>query len=84
LSRKGVAVTAFGPNPDGEGIVLRLWEMAGTGGVCRVRLPEGLREATAQPCNLRGQPNGEALKVENGVLAVPLTPFAPASVILKP
>ena len=84
LSRKGVAVTAFGPNPDGEGLVLRLWEMAGTGGVCRVRLPEGLRVSSAQPCNLRGQPSGEALKIENGALAMPLAPFAPASVILKP
>jgi len=84
LERTGVALTAFGPNPDGVGLVLRLWEMAGMGGTCRVRLPAELRVTSAQPCNLRGQPSGEALKILDGALALPLTPFAPASVILKP
>ena len=56
LSRKGVLVTALGPNPDGDGTLLRLWEQAGEGGVCTVRLSEALRNAALQPCDLRGTP----------------------------
>ena len=82
LSRKGVLVTAFGPNPDGEGTLLRLWEQSGQEGVCRVRLPEGLRQAKAQPCDLRGRPVGAPLEVRDGTIEVPLTRFAPASVLL--
>jgi hypothetical protein len=29
LSRKGVRITAFCPNPDGPGTILRVWEQAG-------------------------------------------------------
>ncbi len=83
LSRKGVLVTAFGPNPDGDGILLRLWEQAGKDGPCRVRLPEGLRNATARPCDLRGQAQGEPLAVRDGEITLSLGHFAPASVILK-
>ena len=42
LSTRGVLVTAFGPNPGGPGTVLRLWECAGQGGPCEVRLPAAL------------------------------------------
>ncbi|MCX6925031.1 MAG: hypothetical protein NT154_17735, partial [Verrucomicrobia bacterium] len=42
LSRKGVLVTAFSPNPDGPGTVLRLWESAGQAGECEVTLPVGM------------------------------------------
>jgi alpha-mannosidase len=48
LSRRGVKITAFGPNPDGDGIVLRLWEMAGQSGKCQVRLPTGLNGLDVQ------------------------------------
>ena len=83
LSRKGVLVTAFGPNPDGEGIVLRLWEQAGQDGICRVRLPESLRSSKARPCDVRGQTLDQPIAVRDGWLEVPLTHFAPASVILE-
>ena len=43
LSRKGIAETAFGPNPDGEGTLLRLWELAGASGSLTVRLPEAMK-----------------------------------------
>ena len=76
-------VTAFGPNPDGEGTVLRLWEQAGQDGLCRIRLPDGLHAATAQPCDLRGRPQGEPIPVRAGELQVRLGHFAPASMILK-
>ena len=37
LSRKGVLVMALGPNPDGDGILLRLWEQVGEDSPCTVR-----------------------------------------------
>jgi hypothetical protein len=84
LSRKGVLVTAFGPNPDGEGMLFRLWEQAGEDGICRVRLPDGMEVKQAQPCDLRGRPRGEPLAVRDGSIEVPLTHFAPASLLLEP
>src|SRR4029079_1513214 len=39
LSMKGVSLTAFGKNPDGDGTILRLWEQAGNNGTCIVTLP---------------------------------------------
>lgn len=47
-SRRGVAVTAFGPNPDGDGTLLRLWELAGASGDCTVRLPETMKVKSVQ------------------------------------
>lgn len=82
LSRKGVLATAFGPNPDGEGILLRLWEQAGQDGPCKVTLPEGLRGHVARPCDLRGRPVEGTLANRDGQLEVPLTHFAPTSILL--
>ena len=82
LSRRGVLVTAFGPNPEGDGILLRLWEQSGKDGPCRVLLPPSLRAARVQPCDLRGQPTGEPTRPRDGYLEIPLTHFAPASMIL--
>ncbi|HUT93581.1 MAG TPA: glycoside hydrolase family 38 C-terminal domain-containing protein [Thermoguttaceae bacterium] len=82
LSRKGVLVTAFGPNPDGDGMLLRLWEQAGEDGPCRVRLPGGMSVSQAQPCDLRGRPQGDPIPVREGQIEVPLRHFAPASLIL--
>ena len=48
LSRKGVTLTAFGPNPDGEGTLLRLWELAGAGGDCTVTLPAAMKVESIQ------------------------------------
>jgi alpha-mannosidase len=79
LSRKGVMVTAFGPDPDGgKGTILRLWEVSGTAGSCRVRLPVGVQARSVQPVDLRGRPVGEAIEVEaDGSFAAPLKAFAP-------
>ncbi len=82
LSQKGVLVTAFGPNPDGDGTLLRIWEQAGNVGPCRVRFPKSFINAIAQPCNLRGEPEGNPLPIRDGQLTLALAPFAPASVIL--
>jgi hypothetical protein len=83
LSRKGVLLTAFGANPDGDGTLLRIWEQAGKAGPCCVRLPQSFRNATALPCDLRGQTEGKPLPVHDGQLTLSLAPFAPASVILQ-
>ena len=83
LSRKGVLVTALGPNPDGGGTLLRMWEQAGEGGVCRVCLPESLRRAVLQPCDLRGRAQGKPIAEHDGRHEIPLAPFAPASFLLN-
>jgi hypothetical protein len=79
LSARGTLVTAFGPNPDGPGTVLRLWEHAGISGPCEVRLPAGLDVKEVQPVNLRGVPVGPPLPVEKSAFTTGLTAFAPAS-----
>jgi len=79
VSLHGMAVTAFGANPDGPGTVLRLWELAGRSGDCVVRLPAGMSARTVQPVDLRGRPAGQALELKDGVFTVPVQAFAPAS-----
>ena len=82
LSRKGVAVTAFGPNPDGDGAILRVWEQGGITGKLEVTLPMGAKYAAAQPVNLRGEKCGEPVKIADGKLTFDLHAYAPASFIL--
>jgi hypothetical protein len=83
LSSRGLLVTAFGPNPYGEGTLLRLWEQAGDGGTFAVHLPRGMDIAIAQPCNLRGQPTGSPVTVSRqGVFIATIRPMAPASFVL--
>jgi hypothetical protein len=84
LSRKGVLLTALGPNPDGDGLLLRLWEQVGGKEPCTVRFPTGLRPRRVQPSDLRGRPIGRAIPVENGQVTVPCEPFAPVSLLLAP
>lgn len=86
ISRRGVQVVYFGPNPDGEGTVLRLWELAGQSGSCQVQLPDHLRPLLrneVQPVDLRGQSTGEPLAVKNGRFTVRLSGFAPACVLIR-
>ena len=83
LSRKGVALTAFGPNPDGDGTVFRVWEQGGAGGKLEVTLPDGARFTSAQPVNLRGEKSGEPIGIIGGKLTFDLNAYAPESFILK-
>ena len=83
LSRRGTLVTAFGPNPDGSGTLLRLWELAGKTEPCLVRLPAGLKVKSVQPVDLRGRPSGAALPVKDNSFETPLRAFAPASFVLE-
>ena len=79
ITSPGTLVTAFGPNPDGAGTVLRLWELAGRSGACTVRLPEGMRPSMVQPVDLRGRPLGAAIPVAAGLFVFNQRAFAPAS-----
>ena len=81
---RGVLVTVFGPNPDGEGTLLRLWEHGGQAGPCTVTLPEGLVAAAVRPVDLRGRPTGPPTPVEHGTFTQELKAFAPASLLLEP
>lgn len=82
LSPRGVLLTAFGANPDGDGLVLRLWEQAGRNTDCRIRLPSGLRSESARRCNLRGEFTGDALTIKDGQLECVLGRYQPESLIL--
>jgi hypothetical protein len=84
LSQRGIQVTAFGANPDGDGLVLRLWELAGESGDCQVTLPPGMKLAQVQPVDLRGRPAGAAIPVQDGRFTATLKAFAPASFVLAP
>jgi alpha-mannosidase len=80
LSRKGVRVTAFCPNPDGRGTVLRVWEQAGVSGAVTVTIPGNFKTAT--PVNLRGETIGEPSHIKTGKLTFHLSMYAPASYLL--
>ena len=83
LSRAGVLVTAFGPNPDGGGTVLRVWEQAGRAGELTVTLPAGAHFKTATPVNLRGESAGAPVGVSAGSLLFNLGAYTPVSYILE-
>ncbi|MFB3829900.1 MAG: hypothetical protein ACE15B_24235 [Bryobacteraceae bacterium] len=83
ISREGVVATAFGPNPDGEGLVLRLWEQSGRDGPAEVCMPEGLAPRLVQPIDLRGRPVGEKAPLRGRCFTAPLKHNAPASFLLR-
>ena len=82
LSRRGVRVTAFCPNPDGDGIVLRVWEQAGVGGEITVSLPSGMAATEAQPVNLRGERAGNPIPVKDGKFSFELNAWSPKSFVI--
>jgi alpha-mannosidase len=84
LSRKGVLVTAFGVDPDGNaGTLLRVWNQTEEGGALTVTLPTGFKATQARPVDFRGQKTGDAIAVSNGAFTFPLGKFAPASFVLE-
>jgi hypothetical protein len=91
-------VTALGPNPDGEGTLLRLWELSGRPGKVLVTLPPGLKAQEVQPVDLRGRSGGEPIRPAQvrgklpagtieasspGSFTVEMDAFAPASCVLR-
>jgi alpha-mannosidase len=83
VSRPGVMITAFGPNPDGEGTLLRVWEQAGNSGELTVKLVEGMNYKTATPVNLRGEKTGKGISINSKEIRFNLSKFAPASFVLE-
>ena len=81
--RRGLLVTAFGPNPYGQGTLLRLWEQTGDSGQFTIQLPAGMPARAARLCDLRGQPVGPPLAIsEKGAFTLTINPLAPVNVIL--
>jgi hypothetical protein len=83
VTRPGTLVTAYGQNPDGEGIILRVWEQAGVSGDLTITFQAGAKYTAATPVNLRGEISGEPLKILDGTLTINLKAYAPASFILN-
>ncbi len=84
LSRKGILVTAFKTNPDKDGMVIRLWEQAGKGGVCKVTLPEGSSFVKAYPCNLRNEiTDDKGIAISGNFFQIMTRANQPASFMLK-
>lgn len=83
LSRKGINVTAFGANPDGNGTILRLWEQTGQSGKCEVTLPAGMKITSVQPVDLRGRPMGKPILTKNRKFSFDLRGYAPASFLIQ-
>ncbi|WP_143305950.1 glycoside hydrolase family 38 N-terminal domain-containing protein [Chitinophaga vietnamensis] len=82
LSMKGVMITAFAENPDGEGTILCLWEQAGNNGQCTVTLPAHHPFKTACYCDLRGEPLGKPFAVSDKI-TVNIHANEPVSILLK-
>ena len=83
LSRKGVLVTLFGPDPYSDKTLVRVWEQAGRSGKLTVTLPTDFPAVQAVPVNLRGEPAGEPVKIRKGTFSFKLGAFAPASFRLE-
>jgi hypothetical protein len=83
LSRRGVLVTNFGPDPYSDRTLLRVWEQAGNSDSVTVKLPADFQATRAVPVNLRGEPAGDAMKIKNGSFTIKLAAFAPASFRLE-
>jgi hypothetical protein len=83
LSEKGILLSFFGKNRDGEGDMIRLWEQNGHSGKLTVTFPSGAKYSIATPVNLRGEKQGDSINLKNGEFAFDLKAFAPASFILK-
>ncbi len=82
LSARGLLVTAFCPNPDGKGTILRLWEKTGKAGKVTVSLPAGSKFTAAHHCNLRGVETGPAIPVIANKIELTYQPYQPLSLIL--
>ncbi|MCC6288345.1 MAG: DUF5054 domain-containing protein [Chitinophagaceae bacterium] len=82
VSRKGILITAYGDNPDGKGIIIRLWEQAGIAGKCTVNFTAGTKAKVVVPIDLRGTITGKKIMVSNGTFSFNLGKYAPASFLV--
>lgn len=82
VSAPGVHVVSFGPNADGDGTILRLWEQGGRDVDCTVTLPEELNATTVQPVDLRGTAVGDPIEIVDNQFTVAIGHNAPYSVLI--
>jgi hypothetical protein len=82
LSKKGILITCFGKNKDGEGDLIRLWEQNGKNANCQVTLPKNNQYKTFQYCNLRGEKIGDPNPIVNNSFETKLNGYQPVSIIL--
>ncbi|WP_140939378.1 glycoside hydrolase family 38 N-terminal domain-containing protein [Sphingobacterium lumbrici] len=84
LSRKGVLVTAFGADPDGNaGTLLRVWEQTGTDGEVKIKLPGEMNAKFVTRVNLRGEIIGHREVIKNNEITTNLKAYQPVSFILN-
>jgi len=83
LSKKGIMITAFGPNPDGDGTLLRIWEQAGSSDECTISLPENMEAKYAQPINMRGVPSSDKIQISNNKFKINVHAYRPYSFIIN-
>ena len=84
LSKKGILITAYGKNRDGDGTVLRLWEKTGEKGQVKITLPKGSNFKKAYSCNLRGEIiDNKEINITNNTFETEINVYQPLSFILK-
>lgn len=83
LSEKGLRITSFGPNPDGEGDLLRLWNELSIEQDVTVYLPSKTIFTEAIPVNLRGEQIADPYLITEGKWSFRLKGHAPCSFVLR-
>ena len=79
VSHANVRLSALVKNHNGEGILLRLWEQGGNNTTFMLEFPKAMKVTSLQPCNLRGEPWGQTIKVKNNKLQLTINGFSPLS-----
>ncbi len=85
-SRKGISISSFGEDPDTGKMMLRMWEMAGLGKddpAMTVTLPQEMNAKSVTPCDLRGRPIGEPIRVKDGAFQIDLKPYSPVNLLIE-
>ena len=82
LSRTGIQITTFGKNPDGNGLLLRLWEQSGQSGPCEIKFPATWNIRSLQPVDLRGRASGDPILVKDHKASIKINGFSPASFLI--
>jgi alpha-mannosidase len=83
VTEKNIAVTAFGPAENGNGVLLRLWETAGRRVTCGVKLPDGSTFRTATPVDLRNRKTGDEIAIVARQFSIVCRANRPMTLILR-
>jgi alpha-mannosidase len=78
VTNPNVVLTAMKKAEDGDAVIFRFYEWAGTTGDVQIKVPPGAMSATLT--NLMEQPEGSALPVIGDQVTVPVHPFEIVSV----